>query len=1361
MGDGPRPSVPPPSGSLAMKIGSKLLLMFSLAILLMTLGTYFSVQISQETLRHSISHNSLLLAQQAMEDMDGDISQRIFQAMEHSRDLFVQEAVQRSNRDFARMADPQALIAERNRQWIEAPKNTVTPFMQELMSGYLARELREKQALQVKEYGFAIFPEMYVTNRYGVIIATTGRTSDYLQADEEWYQEAIGQKQPWLGRMEYDESSDTYASDIVIQLYDENQEFAGIFKAILNFKQVQAIMTRISQQALLIDEHDQQSSIHFKLTTRDGHLLFSTKPIGSFLSDLSGHDFMQPILKGGQQGYFVGPGNEEGEKEELYAYVRSKGPLGWILLLEQETEEIFAPVAALETHIWTITAVVLFIILVLTHFLTRSLTRPVSQLCRAAEEIGRGNLATPIPVATGDEIGVLASSFREMSHKLQSSQLQLLTAKEYNENIIGSINELLIVTSPEGKIESVNVAACAQLGYPKEELAGFPLERIVATKGAALQPARLRELITADEVQELDASFTTKEGKTIPVSLNGAAMPDNEGQLQAIILVARDMRESKLIAELHEANKQIVDEIEKRKFSEERLLEYHDVLEERVRERTSEVEAANRELQKEMEERLRTSEEVRKLSQAVTQSPVSVLITDPNGTIEYINPKFTKVTGYSPEEAIGQTPRLLKSGRQSKEFYEELWQTIKAKREWHGEFCNLKKNKEIFWESTSISSILDAQGEISHFVAVKEDITEKKCIAQELEQAKEQAERANKAKSQFLANMSHEIRTPMNAIIGMSHLLRQAGLPAKEKNFVQKISAASNTLLRLIDDILDFSKIEADRLELENLPFNLDDVLTNLSDLVGLKAQEKGLELVLAKSRDVPIVLVGDALRLGQVLTNLTNNAIKFTESGEVIIKIDVMTEADETVTLRFAIKDTGIGLSKEQLNGLFQPFTQADGSTTRKYGGTGLGLAICKKLVQGMRGKIWVESKHQMGSTFSFTALFGLQDTERRKYRLADDMLAMRVLIADVSQSAREALAHYLKAFSFVPTETSSETDALSAFRASSESGTKPYGLAILDAETIKTDEFSILRELTSNQGGRPLPILLTVARNRRLEVRKRLAKEGIDIAGMLNKPVEQSTLFDAIMELFGHAAKRNILKRNKIYDPEAVAALRGAQILLAEDNIINQEVAFELLTSIGVEVTVVDNGRKAVQAVESHAYDLVLMDIQMPLLDGLAATRQIRNSDSRMRNIPIVAMTANAMNGDRERSLAAGMNDHITKPIEPKQFYTCLCDWIGPDAAERRARVAPSPFGLEEKGKKPALHDLRSLEPLLKKLAKLLKNNDTAAARQLEKVKEKAVGTNLGQDLTVLESLINSYKFEEALAALNRLLERLTSDE
>jgi two-component system sensor histidine kinase/response regulator len=482
-------------------------------------------------------------------------------------------------------------------------------------------------------------------------------------------------------------------------------------------------------------------------------------------------------------------------------------------------------------------------------------------------------------------------------------------------------------------------------------------------------------------------------------------------------------------------------------------------------------------------------EQARKLSRATESSPASVVITDKNGTIEYVNPTFCKVTGYSKKEAIGNNPRVLKSGNFPESFYKKLWDTILSGKTWRGDFINRKKSGEEYWESASISPILNSDGEITHFVAVKQDITERKHMETELIQARQAADDANTAKGDFLASMSHEIRTPMNAVIGMAHLALKTDLSPKQRDYLKKIQTSANSLLGIINDILDFSKIEAGKMDMEAVDFNLDDVMDNLANLITVKAQEKeDLEVLFNTNREVPRFLVGDPLRLGQVLINLANNAVKFTESGEIVVSIEKVERKEDQVKLKFAVSDTGIGLTEEQMSKLFQSFSQADTSTTRKYGGTGLGLAISKKLVNMMDGEIWVESEYGQGTSFIFTTHFGLgKEKVKKRFRISTNLRGMKVLVVDDNVTSREILKDILESFSFEVTLAASGAEGITEIE--NAAAEKPFELVIMDWKMPGMDGIETAGRIKNHPTLRKIPAIILVTAYGREEIMQKAA--------------------------------------------------------------------------------------------------------------------------------------------------------------------------------------------------------------------------------------------------------------------------------
>ena len=586
---------------------------------------------------------------------------------------------------------------------------------------------------------------------------------------------------------------------------------------------------------------------------------------------------------------------------------------------------------------------------------------------------------------------------------------------------------------------------------------------------------------------------------------------------------------------------------------------------------------------------------------------------------------------------------------------EELLPSVMAKGQWVGEFQlrHFQTNEPI--EMLANVFIVRRPGDESPLclATVMSDITQRKRVEKDLQRAKEAAETANRSKSEFLANMSHEIRTPMNGVLGMTELALDTDLTPEQRSYLGTVKVSGEHLLKLINDILDFSKIEAGKLELDPHDFRLRDVLGDMMKALALRAHEKGLELTCHVVPDVPDLLVGDALRLRQILVNLTGNAIKFTPKGEVAVNISADDTLGDGVRLRFAIRDSGIGIPADRQAVIFTAFTQADGSTTRQYGGTGLGLAISAQLVEMMDGRLEVESEAGKGSTFTFTARFGRSyQSAFKTVTRSVDLEKLPVLVVDDNETNRGILTEMLSHWRMNPTATASGFLALVELRRAAAAN-DPFPLVLIDALMPEMDGFTLVEQIRREPGLAGATILMLSSADHSADAAR--CRE-LGVAVYLVKPIKQSELLDAILKALGSVPlEESELPRNGAL----VVPANGPrlQILLAEDNEINQELTVKILAKRGHTVVVTNNGREAVAALERGIFDVVLMDVQMPEMDGLAATAAIRERErSTGRHVPIVALTAHAMKGDRERCLAAGMDNYVSKPLRADELFETL---------------------------------------------------------------------------------------------------------
>ena len=627
------------------------------------------------------------------------------------------------------------------------------------------------------------------------------------------------------------------------------------------------------------------------------------------------------------------------------------------------------------------------------------------------------------------------------------------------------------------------------------------------------------------------------------------------------------------------------------------------------------------------------------LRRIMDSTPICFAITV-DGVIKFITPFARNLTGKNVDDHIS-----------------EVYGDLSA---WRDIADELEKNNFVNWRTVRIKNA-DGQWRTMLLNAFKADYYGRDGVMSwlmdvtELKEAQHEAEESTRAKSEFLANMSHEIRTPMNAILGLVHLVMQTDLSELQRDYLQKTKGAAKTLLRIINDILDFSKIEAGKLEMEKEEFDLTEVLQQVVDMVSTKAHEKGLEFLLKVPSDTPASLVGDQIRLAQVLSNLVSNAVKFTEKGQIALSVETVKETDDSVTLKFLVEDTGIGLSPDQAANLFEAFKQAEASTTRRYGGTGLGLTISKSLVHLMGGRIWCDSRIGRGSTFGFTAVFALHSGGKRYVSKRKDFSGLNALIVDDNVVALDILNDFLKTLGFSVVTAASGQEAINILTDQDEA--RHFDLVFVDWKMPDMDGIETSNRINELIAPNKLPVIIMATAYNRDDVLGQAKKSGI--SNVMTKPLSPSTLLNVLMDIFGRGLPEKASKLKKAHEMAVVKEYAGAKILLAEDNEVNQLVASRILKNAGLLVDVANNGREAVDMLKAGSYDLVLMDIQMPEMDGITATKEIRKIPE-YAELPIVAMTAHAMSGDREMSLQAGMNDHINKPINLQELFSTLAKWL-----------------------------------------------------------------------------------------------------
>ena len=878
--------------------------------------------------------------------------------------------------------------------------------------------------------------------------------------------------------------------------------------------------------------------------------------------------------------------------------------------------------------------------------LYRRVAKPLLNIESASRRLSDApDTGISVPVSGPLELRQLAEAFNAMAEKVMTARRDIELQSAKLSAIVDSAMDAIITVDRHQRVTMINGAALELFGYTHEQAIGLALDVFVPMRFRATHAAKVEKFGKEHDVHR----GMGQRGTFRALKANGQEFP-----IRASISHLRVGGE-----ELYTV---ILQDVTKAMEHEEAIRQFTTNLEHMVEQRTAKLNEATRSLELQQQELAAARDDLQTIFDAAA---VGIILAKDRQLVR-CNPKSAAMLGYdSPEDLNGQSARIMYLSdadfqEQGDVLIAQLLKTGSA----FSEAQMVRKDGSTFWASVNARLLTDGpmRGMMLAFI---EDVSLKHAASEALVQAKAAAESATRSKSDFLANMSHEIRTPMNAIIGMSHLALQTDLDKKQRNYIQKVHRSAESLLGIINDILDFSKIEAGKMGLESVDFNLDDVMDNLANLVGMKTEEKGLELLFSIAPDVPTHLVGDPLRLGQVLINLGNNAAKFTQHGEIIIGMQKVADTAEGVCLHFWVRDTGIGLTPEQCAQLFQSFSQADASTTRKYGGTGLGLAISKSLVEAMQGKIWVESVFGQGSTFHFHACFKVQAHQQtRRMFSAHELAGVRLLVVDDNAAAREILTAMITSFGLAVDTAADGKLALDLIVSADEMG-QPYELVLMDWKMPGMSGLEAVIHLYEKRLVH-IPTVIMVTAYGREDVLTTASDRGVDLQTVLTKPVTPSNLLEAIGQALGKGKAALPLKAARADDYAVTAGkLKGARVLVVEDNDMNQELAMELLTSAGMTVVLAGNGQEALDILACDAqFDGVLMDCQMPVMDGYTATREIRKNPA-WQSLPIIAMTANAMVGDKEKVLEAGMWDHIAKPLNVEVMFATMARWIVPQAA------------------------------------------------------------------------------------------------
>ncbi|MBI5054118.1 MAG: PAS domain S-box protein [Chloroflexi bacterium] len=814
-----------------------------------------------------------------------------------------------------------------------------------------------------------------------------------------------------------------------------------------------------------------------------------------------------------------------------------------------------------------------------------------------------------VPVIVEGEQIGVLALYHDVTEQKLAEQA-LRESEERHRLLIESSPDPIVIYDPAGNVVDVNPAFSQTFGWSLSEISGKRLD-FVPEESKAETKLLVEQMYRDGKVRVTETRRLTKDKRLLDVQISAALIRNSEGQTSGSMVIFRDVTEQKT-AKL---------EIESRRQFFEALVE---------------------------------------------NSPTAIVIIDFDQSILDCNPAFEKLFGYTRAEVIGRDIDSLITDEATRGEATTYTQQSMSGSMVRGIGQRRRKDKTLVDVEIFGVPVVVADVQIGAF-GIYHDITE-------IALARRQAEEADRAKSEFLANMSHEIRTPMNGVMGMIELVLDTPLNDEQKDFLNTARESAEALLSLLNDILDFSKIEAGRLELDTINFDLRTTVEGVTDTLAQRAEDKGLEMACLIQPDVPSRLKGDPGRLRQILVNLTGNAIKFTSKGEVVIRADLESETESNVTVRFSVRDTGIGIPLERQAAVFERFTQADGSTTRKFGGTGLGLTISKQLVEMMGGQIWLTSEDGKGSTFWFTVLFEKQSEVDAPQPVAPtvDLRNAHVLVVDDNATNRLVLSKMLTNFGC---RVATATDGKNAMAVLEVSASDPFSLVLLDMQMPEMDGEHTTQAIKGDSRWQDLPVVIITSLGRRGDAAR---MQTLGCAGYLLKPIKQAQLHSILETVLGQRKAQDepqtFITRHTISEQQKTRSdHQEIHILLAEDNHINRKVAVNLLQRANYKVDAVENGRLAVEAIQRTPYHLILMDVQMPEVDGFEATKMIRDHEGTTRHTPIIAMTAHAMKGDREKCLEAGMDDYISKPLDPDQVFATIQRWTQFAPPARTGKTKP----------------------------------------------------------------------------------------